>query len=122
MNQQKFDTQKIISKLQFFNYKYELEGDTLKVYLPMWCYLKIRIGAEKVKLSSHIRFGFHFLSLEYNFLIYSLALYLISWFQWAVLNKGIFVLFGLFIIHFVISFIRIESTKTIIHQWVETES
>lgn len=119
MKLQHIDKQAIISKLEYFNYKYEVKGDTLKVYLTLLCYLKIRITDDKVKFSSRIRFGFHFLSLEFNFLIYSLGLYLLTYFNWSTLNKGIFVLLGLFIIDFVISFIKTESMKIIIHNWIE---
>ena len=122
MNKKTFNAQSIISKLEYFNYKYEIKDETLKIYLPMLCYLKIKITKDKVKFSSHIRFGFNILSLEYNFLIYSLALYLLTWFKWTALNKGIFILLGLFIIYFVISFIKTESMKTILHNWIENEN
>ena len=122
MNLKKFNKQSIISKLEYFNYKYEVKEETIKIYLPLLCYVKIKSENDKVKLSSHIRFGFNFLTLEYNFLIYSLVLYLLTWFQWSTINKGIFVLFGIFLIHFVICFIKIESMKTIIHNWIEKEN
>ena len=122
MNKKTFNAQSIISKLEYFNYKYEIKDETLKIYLPMLCYLKIKITKDKIKFSSHIRFGFNILSLEYNFLIYSLALYLLTWFKWTALNKGIFILLGLFIIYFVISFIKTESMKTILHNWIENEN
>lgn len=121
MNNKTFDTQGIISKLKYFNYKYEIKDETLKIYLPMLCYLKIKIEKNKVKFSSHIRYGFNFLALEYNFLIYSLVLYWLAS-VWTAITEGIYVLFALFIIHFVVSFIKIESMKIIIHNWIENEN
>lgn len=37
-------------------------------------------------------------------------------------DKGIFILIGLLVIHFVICFIKIESMRSIIHQWIEKDS
>jgi hypothetical protein len=117
-----FNSEKIISRLQVFNYDYHLKGTTLKIYLPMMCYLKIDHVADKVKITSRISFGFRFLPIEINFVIYGLFLYCLTWFQWPVLNKGIFALLGIMLIHFVVCFIKIESMKTIVHNWIEKDS
>ena len=113
---------KVISRLKFFNYRYEVQDKTLKVFLPMWCYLKLKFSDDKIKMTSHIRFGLPFLQIEYVFYIYAIALYFLTSFYWtAVPNKGIFLLFGLFIILLVVCFIKIESLRTIVHQWIEQE-
>lgn len=122
MKNKTVDTQGIISKLEYFDYRYKYADETLKIYLPMLCYLKIKIKNNKVKFSSHIHFGFHFLSLEYNFLIYSLGFYILASYTWTSLNKGVFVLFALFILHFAISFVKIEAMKTIVHNWIENDN
>lgn len=122
MSKQVFDSEKIISRLKFFNYKYELNGTTLKIFLPMFCYLRIDFPADRIKISSRINFGFRFLPVEINFIIYGLILYLLTWFQWPVLNKGIFMLMGIFLLIFVICIIKIESMKTIVHNWIECDS
>lgn len=122
MDNQVLNSDKIISRLKIFNYNYELKGSTLKVFLPMLCYLKINSGADKIKITSHISFGFRFLPIEINFVIYGLVLYALTWFQWTNLNKGVFALFGILLIYFVICFIKLETMRSIIHTWIEKES
>lgn len=117
-----FHPGKIKSRLQFYKYNFTLNDSTLKIYLPMLCYLKIKFSDKGVKMTSHLRFGFDFLPLEFNFLIYAAILYVLAWFQWTALNKGIFVLFGLLVIHFVVCFIKIESMRVIIHKWIDQDS
>lgn len=114
-------TKILTTKLEYSNYKFKIENDTVKIYLPFLCYLKISFIDNKVKFSSRIRYGFHFLSLELNFFIYGLAFYVISSNYWATINKGIIILFALFITHFVICFIKTESLKIIIHNWSDLE-
>lgn len=122
MEQKTFDPESIIARLQFYNYNFDLNDQTLKIFLPMFCYLKIRFSGDRIKMTSHLRFGFQFLPLEFNFLIYGVILYLLAWFQWTILNKGVFILFGLLVIHFVVCFIKIESMRTIVHKWIEDDS
>jgi hypothetical protein len=122
MEVKSINQEKIIARLRLYNYDFEQNGDVMKIYLPMFCFLKLRFENEKVKLTSHIRFGFHFLTLEWNFIIYGLILYLLTWFQWPELNKGIFMLFGIFLLIFMICIIKIESMKIIVHSWIEKDS
>lgn len=117
-----FNSAKIIDRLKLFNYKYESDGKTLKVFLPMLCYLKIDYKSDKVKFTSHLKFGFRSLPLEDNFLIYGFILYILAWYNWTTLNKAVFLLFGLFIIHFIVCFIKIETLKQIIHNWIESDN
>jgi hypothetical protein len=122
MDKQNFNFDKIILRLKTFNYDYELKGSTLKVFLPMLCYLKINSGPDKIKITSRISFGFRFLPIEINFVIYGLFLYCLTWFQWTNLNKGIFALFGIMLIYFVICFIKLEILRSILHNWIEKDS
>jgi hypothetical protein len=122
MDTSTFSPDKIIDRLKIFNYKYELNGQTIKVFLPMFCYLKIDFKSDKLKMTSHLNFGFRFLPLEYNFLIYGFGLYILAWYNWTTLNKAIFLLLGLFVIHFVVCFIKIEALRTTIHNWVENDN
>jgi hypothetical protein len=121
MDKQVLNSDKIISRLKAFDYDYDLNGTTLKIYLPMFCYLKISYKSDKIKISSHISFGFRFLPIEINFAIYGLALYILTWFQWTNLNKGIFALLGIFLIYFVVCFIKLESLRSILHTWIEKD-
>ncbi len=122
MGRQTFNLEKIKTRLEYYNYNYYLKDNTLKIFLPMFCYLKIKYSNDRVKMTSHLRFGFEFLPLEYNFLIYGAILYVLAWFQWTNLNKGIFILIGLLLVYFVICFNKIESMRTIIHNWIEEDS
>jgi len=122
MEKQSSNSNKIISRLKYFKYNYRHDGNILKIHLPMSCFLKIKFKDDGIKLSSHIHFGFHFLPLEWNFLIYGLVFYVLAYFQWPTLNKGIFVLLGLFVTYFVVCFIKIETMKSIIHNWLEKDS
>jgi hypothetical protein len=121
MDNQIFNSDKIISRLETFNYNYELDGKTLKIFLPMLCYLKIKSDSSKLNITSHISFGFRFLPIEINFALYGLALYLLTWFQWTNLNKGLFALLGIFLIYFVVCFIKLESMRSILHNWIEKD-
>jgi hypothetical protein len=122
MDNQAINTEKITTRLKTFNYDFEVKGTVIKIYLPMLCYLKINWGSGKIKITSHISFGFRFLSIEINFIIYGLILYVLTWFQWTNLNKGIFALFGILLIYFVICFIKLESMRSITHNWIEKDS
>jgi hypothetical protein len=121
MDKQDLYSDKIISRLKTFNYNYEVKGTIIKVFLPMLCYLKINTAQDKIKISSHISFGFRFLPIEINFAIYGLVLYTLTWFQWTNLNKGIFALLGTLLIYFVVCFIKLESMRSILHTWIEKD-
>ncbi len=77
---------------------------------------------EKVKMTSHVRFALRYIPLEYNVLFYGFGLYILTWYQWTILNKSVFLLLGLIIIHFIVCFIKIEALKTIIHNWIEKDN
>jgi hypothetical protein len=121
MNNKMLDSDKIISRLEVFNYNYDLDGATLKIFLPMFCYLKVKYNSNKIAITSHISFGFRFLPIEINFALYGFALYILTWFQWTNWNKGIFALLGIFLIYFVVCFIKLESMRSILHSWIEKD-
>src|SRR6185369_11803261 len=121
MSTQTFILDKIISRLKLFNYKYNLNGTTLIVNLSMLTYLKIEIGPENIQINSRVRIGIPSLPIELNFLIYSIMLYFVVWYQWAVINKGVFLLLGIFLINYVICFIKTEAMKSIIHGWIDKD-
>jgi len=121
MDTSTFNSNKIIERLTHFNYKYELNNQTIKVFLPMFCYLKINFKNDSVKMTSHLNIGIPILPLEYNFWVYGLSFYILGWYQLRNLNTAIFLLFGVFLIHLVICFIKIESLRIIIHNWMESD-
>ena len=122
MDTQQQNSEKIISRLKFFGYYWESKGTILKVSLPMLCYLKIKIGEDKIKITSHISFGFRILPIEINFVIYGFILYALTWFQWTNLNKGYFDLLGIMMIYFVVCFIKLESFRSVINSSIHTDS
>jgi len=122
MNTSTFSPDKIIDRLKLFNYKYELKEQSLKVFLPMFCYFRIEFKSDEVKMTSHLRFGFRFLPLEYNFLIYGLGFYIFAWYKLTTFNSAIFLLLALFIVHLVVCFIKIEALRTVIHNWIESDN
>jgi len=122
------NTDLIIEKLKFFNYKYttDIYRDKpaeiiLKIYLPMLCYLKVSFFENKVKMTSRILYGINFLSLEYNFFIYAIGLIILSFLKWSELDMVIFIFLFIILIKFVICFIKLELLKTIIHRWIEED-
>lgn len=121
MDTKVFNLDKITTRLETFNYNYEQKGTTLKIFLPMFCYLKIKSEQDKIKITSHISFGFRYFPIEINFVIYGLILYILTWFQWTNLNKGIFALFGITLIYLVICFIKLETMRSILHNWIEND-
>ena len=119
---------KIVSKLEFFNYRYSLDqfrqapAETiLKIYLPLFCFLRVSFSEGKVRMSSRIQYGFNFLSLEYNFLIYAMGLIALATYLWNAIPAVLFIGLGLILLHFLVCFIKLEFLKTIIHRWVEDE-
>ncbi len=117
-----FNPAQIVDRLNRYNYKYEVDGQMLRISLPMLCYLKIDFKSDKVKMTSHIRFGVPSLALEYNLLIYGLVLYVLAWYFWSTLNKAIFILLGLFVVYIVVCFIKTEALKVIVHNWIEIDN
>jgi hypothetical protein len=122
MKIQPINTEKISNRLRTFNYNFEIKGSVIKIYLPMLCYLKIDSTKESVRITSHISFGFRFLPIEVNFVMYGLILYALTWFQWTTLNRGVFALLAAMLIYFVVCFIKLESLRSIVHNWIEKDS
>ena len=121
MNRPTINPERITDRLTFYNYKYTLEGTTLTIFLSMLCCLKIKFEPEKVKMTPHILWRPSFVDrLEYSFLIYGLAAFLLAW-LFPVFAKGIVILYGVILIYFVICFIKTENMKSIIHNWIERD-
>ena len=119
----------IIKRLKYFKYRYTTDSfknepaeTVLKIYLPLFCYLKVSFFERNVKITSRILYGFSFLSLEYNFLIYALALTFLSAYSWPELNTSLYVFLSVILIHFIVCFIRLEALKVIVHRWIEEDS
>ncbi len=118
----------IIEKLKFFNYRFTTDvyrnhplEIILKIYLPLLCYLKISFFENKVKMTSRILYGFSFLSLEYNFIVYAIGLITLSLLKWSDLEIVIYIFLFILLIKFIICFIKLELLKALIHRWIEED-
>lgn len=124
METRTFNPEKIIARLQFFNYPYDFKGTTLKIFFPWQCYLKIKFASGSVKMTASVNFGgFYLPTIEYNFLIYGLVFFLVAtWMPFQNISYAILYFLGLNIIYFVICIIKIESLRSIVHSWIEKDA
>ncbi len=117
--------ERLINRLETFSYRHALDTDedkkVLKIYLPMFCYLKLKFANGKVKISSRIQYGFNFLPLEYNFFIYAIGLLLLAAYKWTTIDTAVIMGLVLILLHFVICFIKLEFLKIIVHKWLEED-
>jgi hypothetical protein len=117
--------ERLINRLETFSYRHTLDTDAgervLKIYLPMFCYLKLKFANGRVKISSRIQYGFNFLPLEYNFFIYTIGLLLLTAYKWTTIDTVVIMGLVLILLHFVICFIKLEFLKIIVHKWLEED-
>ena len=93
----------------------------LKVYLPIVCFLKIRFAENKIKITSGSYVGFYFYSLELTAIFYSLVLSLLLAYEVIAMNSVFTVFFLLFILYYLVCFIKSEFLRIIIIGWIEKE-
>jgi hypothetical protein len=125
MADKQINPERLINRLETFSYRHALDTDedkkVLKIYLPMFCYLKLKFANGKVKISSRIQYGFNFLPLEYNFFIYAIGLLLLAAYKWTTIDTAVIMGLVLILLHFVICFIKLEFLKIIVHKWLEED-
>ena len=119
-------TDNIKSKLNLLGYKMKEtqneKGEViLKVYLPIVCFLKIRFAENKIKITSGSYVGFYFYSLELTAIFYSLVLSLLLAYEVIAMNSVFTVFFLLFILYYLVCFIKSEFLRIIIIGWIEKE-
>ena len=119
-------TDNIKNKLKLLGYRLKetqyADGEVvLKVYLPILCYLKIRLMESKIKISLRTYMGLGFFSLEFNYAIYSLALALLLAFEIIQVNSVLTIFFFLFILYFLLCIIKLEFLKLNVYRWIEEE-
>ncbi|MFI5135535.1 MAG: hypothetical protein ACHQD9_06755 [Chitinophagales bacterium] len=113
--------ERLVERLWFYNYRYRLEGSTLIVYLPMICALKVVFNEGRLKITSHLRGRYFFDQIEYIFLFYCFMLVVAFAFV-PNLNTPIYPILGFFFVYLIVCFIKTEIMKSIIHNWMETDS
>jgi hypothetical protein len=114
----------IRQKLNLYGFRfYERENSSgesvLKIYLPMLCYLKITFSENRIKISSRTFIGLDFLSLEWNFMLYALALALLLAFQVFDVGSAFTIFFLLFLLFFCMGIIKLEFLKTQVYKWLD---
>ena len=119
-------TDNIKNKLKLLGYRLKetqyADGEVvLIVYLPILCYLKIRLMESKIKISLRTYMGLGFFSLEFNYAIYSLALALLLAFEIIQVNSVLTIFFFLFILYFLLCIIKLEFLKLNVYRWIEEE-
>jgi hypothetical protein len=119
-------TDNIKSKLKVLGYKMKEtqneKGDViLKVYLPILCFLKIRFAENKIKITSGTYVGFYFYSLELTVIVYSLVLSLLLAYEVIAMNSVFTFFFLLFILYYLVCFVKSEFLRIIIIGWIEKE-
>lgn len=70
MEENKFTA--ILPKLSKYGYKYQLDKDELIIKTNKLAYLKVKYQNDTFTFSNGLNFGFRFVSLEYNFVVYIL--------------------------------------------------
>ena len=93
----------------------------LKVFLPLLCFLKVRIAENKIKITSGTYVGFYFYSSELTAIIYSLVLALLLAYEVISMNSVFTVFFLLFILYYLVCFVKSEFLRIIIIGWIEKE-
>ena len=119
-------TNNIKSKLKLLGYKMkETQNENgevvLKVFLPLLCFLKVRIAENKIKITSGTHVGFYFYSLELTVIVYSLVLALLLAYEVISMNSVFTVFFLLFILYYLVCFVKSEFLRIIIIVWIEKE-
>lgn len=120
MKQLTFHPEYLIKRLEFYKIRFTHEPAVFKIYFPILCFLKVKYKTGSVKISSHIYYGFSFLSIEYNILIYALISYYFASGQW--LSSTVMALAGASIIIILfVSLIKLELFKYKLMSWIEQD-
>jgi hypothetical protein len=115
-------------KLQFFKYRVTIDHyqndpkeTILKIQLPLLCYLKVRFFDHHIDARSYLHFGFHFLTLEVNFILYAAGLLALAFFKWDEFPFVIFLFLFILLLHFMVCFIKLETMKNLVFKMVLEE-
>jgi len=115
----------IKNRLSLLNFKVKEEVNskdketTLRVYLPLLCYLKIKFTKDKTKISSRTFIGSNLISIELNFIIYLLMLALLLAYEVIQVNSVLTIFFILFLLFFIVCIIKLEFIKLLIINLIE---
>jgi hypothetical protein len=119
--------EKIISRLKFFNYKYKSEGNTLRIYLPVRCALKIAFNDGSVSMTSSFWKRFQLGILPFAILIAlvfcigtGILLQIDIW-RPIQRSSGILIIASMPLL-FILKLIITENMKSIVHNWMDNDA
>jgi hypothetical protein len=118
--------EKIISRLKFFNYKYKSEGNTLRIYLPVRCALKIAFNEGRVSMTSSFWKRF-----QLGILPFSILIALVFCIGIGILlrtdtgrhierSSGILIIASMPLL-FIVKLVITENMKSIVHNWMDND-
>lgn len=110
--------EKIKARLSLYNYAYAESDNTLSISLPFGCYLLVTNKNSSITIYSGINWGFSFIPLEANFILYALATIALAY---KFPGSYITVLCFCILLLQVGCIIKLESMKIILHQWMEAD-
>jgi hypothetical protein len=120
-----FNPDKIIERLKTFNYKYKYEpkNSVITIYLSLFCYLKLDFSKGGLKMTSYNNLDVSNRTLEYGFLSTLIGLSFFAYFSNSFQHTiYLYCVVGIIISYYVICFIKTETMKVIIHNWIEKDS
>ena len=116
--------EKIISRLKFFNYKYESEGNTLRIFLPIRCALKIVFDEGSVSMTSSFWRRFQLGILPFALLLFCIETGILLQINiWGDVKRSLGVLIIIIMpLLFILKLIITENMKSIVHNWMDNDS
>jgi hypothetical protein len=110
--------QKLSPLLDKYSFKYYINEEELKIFLPLFCYLSVTGKNGKFIFKNRINFGFRFLNLEINYIIYGFILFI----SFQYLTSQIFtVCIALILITFLLQHNQLTQLKHQVIRWLEED-
>jgi hypothetical protein len=118
-------SENIIERLKFFNYKYKQEGNSLRIYIPLRCALKINFNEDNINITSSFWKNLNlslgaFAILTFVFLAIGIGIVLQKNIQHSSKLGGVLLII-IFPLAFILKLIITESMKAVVHNWIEKD-
>lgn len=117
-------SEKIIERLKFFNYKYKQDGNSLRIYLPLYCSLKINFDEDNVTINPDLTKSLNLSCNTFAILIFfilaigtAIILQVDIWHN--IKREYGAALITIFPLAFILKLIVAENMRTIVHNWIE---
>ena len=117
-------SENIIERLKFFNYKYKQEGNSLRIYLPLRCALKINFNEDNINITSSFWKNLNlslgaFAILTFVFLAIGIGIVLQNIGHPSKIGGVLFII--IFPLAFILKLIITENMKAVVHNWIEKD-